>query len=357
MALELARDRIRASLLAGAMGDALGAPVEFMDIDAIERQCGPRGVTGYLPGYGRDGGAITDDTQMTLFTAEGLIRATVRMSVQGLADVPSVVWGAYQRWLATQGVFPSPALDEPSGPSGWLVDVPGLHSRRAPGITCLSALESGHMGGTASSINNSKGCGGVMRVAPVGLVAQEPFDLAVDVAALTHGHPSGYLAAGVHAGLVAALVEGASLDDGLDVALADLDGRPDAGEVRDAVVAARSLAVRGRPTPRELESLGGGWVAEEALAISVCAALAADDLRDGLLLAVNHSGDSDSTGAIAGNILGTMLGEAALPEDLLADLELRDVIETVADDLADAFHGEGVSGDQEGRFLERYPGF
>jgi hypothetical protein len=80
------------------------------------------------------------------------------------------------------------------------------------------------------------------------------------------------------------------------------------------------------------------------------------------VLAVNHSGDSDSTGAIAGNILGTLHGEASIPAAWLEELELRDVVAEVADDLADAFYGEG-GGDEYGpydervnRWLARYPG-
>jgi len=81
--LGMARDRIRGSLLAGAVGDALGAPVEFVSWSEIRDGHGPRGVTGYLPAFGRPGGAITDDTQMTLFTAEGLIRSYVRYRHHG----------------------------------------------------------------------------------------------------------------------------------------------------------------------------------------------------------------------------------------------------------------------------------
>ena len=65
-----AHDRIRGALLAGAVGDALGAPVEFMSLTEILRQFGPDGIGDYVPYAGRPG-AITDDTQMTLFTAEG----------------------------------------------------------------------------------------------------------------------------------------------------------------------------------------------------------------------------------------------------------------------------------------------
>ena len=66
-------------------------------------------------------------------------------------------------------------------------------------------------------------------------------------------------------------------------------------------------------------------------------ALVAPDVRSGLELAVNHSGDSDSTGSIAGNLLGALLGVDALPADLLGQLEGRPLIETVASDLADVF--------------------
>ena len=63
----------------------------------------------------------------------------------------------------------------------------------------------------------------------------------------------------------------------------------------------------------------------------------APDIRTGLLLAVNQGGDSDSTGAIAGNLLGAMYGFDALPPDLVEAVEARDLIETVADDLASVF--------------------
>jgi ADP-ribosylglycohydrolase len=96
--------------------------------------------------------------------------------------------------------------------------------------------------------------------------------------------------------------------------------------------------------------MGGGWVGEEALAISLyCALVAGDDFTHGLLLAVNHSGDSDSTGSITGNILGLRLGRQAIPERWLAELELRDVIETVAIDLA------RLDSDSP-EFARKYPG-
>lgn len=111
---------------------------------------------------------------MTLFTAEGLIRAVVRGSLKGICHPPSIVDHAYARWLLTQGEtssrWPREEID------GWLVGVGGLHDTRAPGNTCLSALRARRMGSMEEPLNDSKGCGGVMRIAPAGLVGPRFFD-------------------------------------------------------------------------------------------------------------------------------------------------------------------------------------
>lgn len=357
------RSRIRACLLAGAVGDALGAPIEFSSLAEIRRAHGESGIEGYLPAYGRHGGAITDDTQMTLFTAEGLIRALVRFSERGICHPPSVIRRSYFRWLHTQGErWPDPDWPLDDGP-GWLVSVPELYHRRAPGGTCLAALRDGGHGEIERPVNDSKGCGAVMRVAPVGLAAvTDPFQTGAEVGAITHGHPSGYLAGGFLAELIARLRTGEQLRLAISETRTIAQGYDGHEELIEAVDAAVRLADRGRPTADALESLGAGWVAEEALAIALCAALTAHDLREGLLLAVNHSGDSDSTGAIAGNILGAAMGVEAIPDGLLDGLELREVITELADDLFEAFWGGGVgsSFDTTGtfeRWWNRYPGF
>lgn len=331
-------DRVRGSLLGGAVGDALGAAVEFLSLAEIRSRFGPAGVQDYAPAYGRRG-AITDDTQMTLFTAEGLMRAWVRAGLRGVCSVPGVIHHAYLRWLLTQEARPTKP-DVQIGTDGWLFAISALHSRRAPGNTCLSALRvADHWLDPAVARNNSKGCGGVMRVAPIGLFAPEigdddrVFGMAADAAALTHGHPSGFLSAGHLAVTIAVLLRGEPLPAALDAADAQLCRREHHAETADALAAARALAAHGVPSPEQLETLGGGWVAEEALAIAVCCALAASGFADGVLLAANHSGDSDSTAAIAGNLLGAQLGAASIPLPWLDELELRREIERLAHDL------------------------
>lgn len=338
--------RFAGCLLGGAVGDALGAAVEFMPLAAIRRQFGPAGIAEYAPAYGRRG-AITDDTQMTLFTAEGLIRAFLRSDTRGVCSPIGVVHHAYVRWLATQGES-SEAFAGSGEHDGWLYRQRGLHARRAPGNTCLSALRGD--GSALRAGNDSKGCGGVMRVAPVGLVADRPFQMGCEVAAITHGHPTGYLAAGFLAHVIGELVRGADLPAAIRSAGQELAQQPSHEECAAAVARAVEAA-DGEPTAEAVEKLGQGWIAEEALGISLYCALQARDFAHGVTLAANHSGDSDSTGAITGNLLGAWWGREAIPARFLADLELREVVEQVAADLARIVG----NGDYQEEDLERYP--
>ena len=297
---ERAPEFFRGCLLGGAVGDALGAPVEFLSLKEIRARFGPADIQEYTEAYGRVG-AITDDTQMTLFTAEGLLRAVSRYESKGICHPPSVVHHAYVRWLHTQGERSAARFWE-DDPDGWLISIPELYSRRVPGSTCLAALRGPEAGSVARPLNDSKGCGGVMRAAPAGLIrANAPFELGRDIAAITHGHPSGYLAAGCLSLIIHELIEGRSLEDAVGAAQERVKGESGHEEC-SAALASAVLASRIRPpSPETVERLGQGWVAEEALGIAVyCALSAGKDFAAGVCLAVNHGGDSDSTGAIAG---------------------------------------------------------
>ncbi len=339
-------------LLGGAVGDALGAPVEFLAWEQIRQQFGECGIVDFVPAYGQLG-AITDDTQMMLFTAEGLLRAHVR----GAADEGRTLGAIHQallRWLLTQGERAATKV----GTDGWLFAERRLWSRRAPGNTCLSALRASHQFGELAA-NDSKGCGGVMRVAPCAFFPAA-FDTAAESSHLTHGHPTGYQAAGLFADILARIwAEGISLAEATRASLTIHGDKPGMEETRQIVEQVLGLHEEGlRPTPRRIERLGGGWVAEEALAIGLWCALAADSLEQGIVWAVNHSGDSDSTGLIAGHFLGLIHGSDAIPACWLDKLELREVIEQVARDLSEvpACYRGGAS-DAEEAIRGRYPGW
>lgn len=363
---QIIRDRFLGCLLGGAVGDALGAPVEFMKRAEILRRFGPLGIAEYAPAYGGLG-KITDDTQMTLFTAEGLLRSWVRGCFRGITTVPGVTANAYLRWLRTQGEQPIRDVRFDAESAGWLFQHRQLHSQRAPGNTCLSALKSMESLGQPAR-NDSKGCGGVMRVAPVGLFAwrqgqpvEYTFELGTELAALTHGHPSGSLPGGVLAVLIQELTDGRKLADALMTAKACLPRWRGHEETLRAIDHAEVLADASLEHAAAIAQLGQGWVAEEALAISIYCALVARDFKHGVTLAVNHDGDSDSTGAIVGNLLGAMHGISAIPSAWLEPLELRDVISSLAEDLY-AFPGWDIgeySSDAElnEQIWRKYPGF
>jgi len=343
------QEYFRGCIIGGAVGDALGRPVEFLTLDEIKRKYGEQGITDLAVGLSGKA-EITDDTQMTLFTAEGLLRAVSRWSAKGVWEPARMVYNAYLRWLSTQGY---PRLRERSRIyDGWLISIPELNNRRGPGNTCLSALLSGKWGTVEEPINDSKGCGGVMRVAPAGLFWEKEiaFQMAAEFAALTHGHPSGYLSAGALAYLIASVIEGNDIETAVKDTLDKLKNCENHEECWQKLEQALALSKSSFSDIEAISLLGEGWVGEEALGISVyCALRHRDDFRKALIAAVNHSGDSDSTGAITGNILGAYLGLGKIPPEWAEKVELKEVLTQIADDL--------LVGHQETReWQERYPG-
>ena len=254
--------------------------------------------------------------------------------------------------------------------ASWLMNVPELFARRAPGNTCLGALESGKCGTLENLINHSKGCGGVMRVAPIGLYFNDQdvsirdiATIGAEAAAITHGHTLGWMPA---ASLVQ-IVHEVSQDDTeiRDAVLRSLDTIRDTWpetKERESFISLMTRAVDLADGDADdldgIHELGEGWVGDEALAIAVyCAVRYKDDFDRAIIASVNHNGDSDSTGAIAGNILGAKLGLAGIPEKYVKDLELKDVILEVADDLYQDCRVSAENGGQNNSaWLEKYSG-
>lgn len=335
-------DKYRGCLIGGAAGDALGYPVEFLDEREISRHYGPSGITSYelVDGVAQ----ISDDTQMALFTATGLLLGTTRGMMRGImGSYPSYVALCYGDWLRTQTrQYPLNTEDSYS----WLVNIPELFDRRAPGNTCLFALRSGKTGTIDEPINDSKGCGGVMRVAPVGLYfalkgrqVENPDLVGAEVAAITHGHELGYIPAAALTHMINILIhEDSSIEEAVISAIDTVKGLfPDARHLNAFVNLMERVVELAHENIDDLDaihSLGEGWVAEETLAIATyCAIKHPDDFEAALVAAVNHNGDSDSTGAVTGNIMGASLGISGIPNKFIENLELKDVIQEVADDL------------------------
>jgi ADP-ribosylglycohydrolase len=265
---------------------------------------------------------------------------------------------AYRDWYLTQFSKDEPAFAEwyafGREPATWLWQVPELHAARAPGNTCLNALSMRQYGTPEAALNNSKGCGGVMRVAPVGLFhkgeqsRQQLMSLgweAARAAAITHGHPLGYISAAALAVMVnRAAYGGCPYEDGLYgilrecmELLGEMFGQePELSLQLRLLEQAAERSRNGLPNAENIAALGEGWVGEEALAIAVyCCLRHQDDFSEAVIAAVNHDGDSDSTGAVCGNLLGAWLGAEAIAPRWLEQLELADVIGELSRDLCD----------------------
>ena len=326
------KSRFRGCLMGGAIGDALGFPVEFLSVGSIKKIYGEEGIRQLKIKNGI--ARFSDDTQMTLFTAEGLTKAKERS-----VTLKRSIYLSYLDWLKTQ--------EEGSPVSGeGLLSVATLYDRRAPGTTCLSALKSGLEGGISQPINSSKGCGGVMRTSPVALFCYArganvlgANELAAEASAITHGHVLGHLPSYALNHILYEILEGTDLTDAINRAIEATESRYAHDESATIGISKMRIAVMlgEHPTMSDetaIFMLGGGWVAEEALAISIyCALKYKDNFLHAIAAAVNHDGDSDSTGAITGNIIGAYLGYEAIPSELSGPIEARDVILGMADAL------------------------
>ena len=201
----------------------------------------------------------------------------------------------------------------------------------------------------------------MVRVAPCAFMPH-PFTAAAQAAHLTHGHPSAYLSAGIFADILARLWQTPALSLAAATHSSLHEHRDKAGMHETYAALQKVLQLHHaniEPNPELIEAhLGGGWVAEEALAIGLWCALSAKNFTDGVCKAVNHSGDSNSTGLIAGHFLGLLLGAHALPSEWLMHLELRDSIQFIATDLCLVPHQVSLNNRSEDAALwQRYPGW
>ena len=319
-------NKVKGSLIGGAVGDALGYAIEFYLEDGIFKKYGKQGISSYELTNGL--AEISDDTQMTLFTAVGLLLGN---------DYISQINTAYLDWYHTQ------YNNDEKGVT-WLYNVKELHSPRAPGGTCLTALSLGGNGTFEAPINDSKGCGGIMRVAPIGLYCKEDVCLlGAKVAALTHGHELGYIPAGMLSELISLILHNENVElkalvlKALENTKCIFGNKIHFPYFEKLILKAIKLSEKNKEDLKCIHELGEGWVAEETMAIAVyCALKYNNDFKKAIMVSVNHNGDSDSTGAVTGNILGAYLGYDEIPNEYKENLELKDVILKVAQDLLES---------------------
>lgn len=349
------KNKIRGSLIGGAIGDALGYPVEFMSLAAIKNKYGKDGIVNFELN-GKSKAVVSDDTQMTIFTANGLMFGVTRWATHGMmAGLPYFVKLAYEEWYETQ----NRVRNYYNLHTCWIRDIKELNVRRSPGSTCLSALHD------VKNVNNdSKGCGGIMRVAPVALFLWAeneriikyhgtPFTIkdidkhAGDSAAITHKHPLGYISAALFVDVLYHLLDTqgpVTVDMVCDYVSSALSRLTDIYTSKDEAKAlgelwyvsnqAIKLAKKDVEDSEAIRLLGEGWVAEETWAIALyCTLKHLDSFEDAVVASVNHDGDSDSTGAVCGNLMGVVVGYEGIPKKYKTNIEMKDVILAIANDM------------------------
>lgn len=343
-------DKFEGGIIGSALGDAFGYPLmnlSFADICATFEKCGAR----ELAVSRKTGTALfTEATQMTLFTADGILWAFNEQSAYENSAVASYVFYAYQEWLYMQTKSIADReyewiFDKTKNPNmSSLLKSKGLGKNRRLNDTNINALleaKKNNYGTLSRQINNNTDNGAVKRVVPVGLFygqnSDMAFRIACDIGAITHSHPDGYLPCGVYAAIVAELMEGNSLDDAVNEAMALLAAYPGNENTYQMLQKAVDLANDEDVDPQEgISDLGDGFSAVSTLAIAVYSAiLHQTNFKFAIALSANHDGDSAACGAVTGGILGTWYGCKKLPRDWRRKIQYISLMETVSDVLFD----------------------
>lgn len=259
-------DQLAGCLLGGALGDALGYPVEFEKVSQMSQDHDFDKIVGKL--------IVSDDTQMTLFTANALL-------LDGNLRINT--WNCYQDWLETQ--FKQGKSELSHRPISWLMEYPEMYASREPGRTCLMTLMRGILGDLNESINQSKGCGALMRVAPLAFIDREdPYSVAIENSALTHGHQMSHIASAALVSLLRYISEGETLCDSVSLMRQDIKrifmGSLEVKLFDDLLQQAIFASEKDFDDMEIISRLGEGWVAEETLAIALyCSLKYSNDLK------------------------------------------------------------------------------
>ncbi len=296
---------LKNTLLAQALGDAFGYIVEFDKWESIKATYGNDGLI-YEPSKLEL--VATDDTQMALFCLEGINNAQKKAEEKGLKleDPSDEIYKSFLDWNKTQDIYHR--ADNYNENTVGLLAYEELYQRRAPGNTCLSALGSKRKGTVKNPINDSKGCGGIMRVTPIAFFAKnidDAFDWGVKQAAITHGHPEGYLSAGMYSAVAYELIHNTNdIFAAISKAEAILQDYPKSENMLEVVNKTiwASKHSEGLQNNSLTSELGQGWVGEEAFAVAVYCAATSTTFKELLEKSSNHSGDSDSTAMLAAGL-------------------------------------------------------
>lgn len=321
-------DRYKAVILGLACGDALGKPTEFLGMDGIHSRFGAGGIKH----INQTSGMFTDDTQMAVALAEGLLDADSN-GVRDMTIPEDVMPYVAERFVE------------------WAF---GPKNNRAPGNTCMAGCRVLRDGKpwTESGVTNSKGCGSAMRAAPLGLVykAGQLKEISHASSLVTHGHQAAQEAAHVAALTVRLLMEGERPEHLIKRLLREVTD-PNFRKLLERVTDAVNKTVTRQTSPAKVQTheggLGESWVGDEAVASALYCFILAHVQEQGYVETVRYGantvGDSDSIATICGSFAGAYwgLGKRGVPQDWIDKVEDTKELSNLAQRLYDLALSQG----------------
>ena len=339
-------DKFEGAIIGSAIGDAFGYPLMRLSFEEICGTFEKNGAMELAISRKTKTALFTEATQMSLFTADGILWAHNERVSDENASVANYVFYSYQMWLYMQtktiaGPEYEWLFNKKQNPNmSSLLRSKGLgRSRRLNDVNIDALLEAknNNYGTLNKRVNNNKDAGAVKRVVSAGLFygksPEMAFRIGCDIGAVTHSHPDGYLPCGVFAAIVAELMTDKSVDDAVNNAMALLAAYPNNENTYNMLQSAVDLASNENIDPLEgVAELGDGFSAVSCLSIAVYSAIVHQtNYRFAIELSTNHDGDSAACGAITGGILGVWYGRKKLPKPWIKKMQYQNLLETVAD--------------------------
>lgn len=321
-------EKILKIIQAGAIGDAFGYQIEFDKIEVIKKKYGLNGIKYESSKLEKD---ASDDTQMTLFLWDAIIKYAKENQVYDENSFTKEAHKSFMEWFSTQTHHPVYSSKFTFSKSSILSNKE-LFKRQAPGATCLSALSTNAARSKVKKINDSKGCGSVMRVAPLlllkenyNLTNEQLFVASMNQAAITHGNDEGMAATAFFTVLLEEFKNQKSVDEAYQIALRITNQLKPTNF--SSYIESVYKKAQEQITLKEnalTEQIGGGWIADEAVGVALYCTIKAQSFAHCLELSSNHSGDSDSTASMAAQLYVAKngLGE----KDILFKTDLDNVI-------------------------------
>ena len=335
----------RGCLLGMAVGDAMGYTVDSHTWKEIQEDYGPNGLLGYgtINGYAE----ITSYTQLAAFTIDGLLVGLTRGQMRGqMAPFIQYIGMSSREWASSQRYW-----DRPGQTHCWLLQQQEMCQHHCMDTRMLDTLSRKRLGTPEEPRNGCSGPQGLTSAIGVGLffhpdrVDQQEIDrLGAESVALTHGNPEAFLTGGVVSHLISRLIQNPEADlkklicQAMD-ALRDQFGHEysQAYEICNLLKMTLALSEGLYHDHVEIMERIHCETSEQVLAAALYACLiGGNDFDTSMIIAINHSGRSAAVGAITGAIQGIRLGEKALPDFYLDDLESAATLRELADDV---YHG------------------